>query len=520
MFSCGGFYGGTMTQSSDIILEGKHLSKSFNENQVLTDVSIACRKGRAIGLIGENGAGKTTLMNIISGGLKPTSGSIFVDGNSIVFSTPHDARAKGIAFVHQELSLMEEMTVGENILLGHEPLRKGLIDSKRLHETAASILERIGYQIDPTKMVCDIDPAQKQITEIAKAMSNDPRLIIFDEPTSSLNKTESEVLFDFIRHLKADGVSVIMISHRMEDIFTTCDEAFVLKDGEFVFSVPLSETTEDELISKMVGRDFTTAFPPKNKNIGTDCKIRLHDVCVGDRVKHVSIDIPKGCIVGIGGLEGQGQRELSRALFGITPFTSGDYYIDGKKVHITSPSQAVKHKIAFVPDDRKAEGLVLPLSVGTNIISLIHKQLCNFCVIHSDVAKKEIDKGISSLNVKVASPKQKVKSLSGGNQQKIVFSKWIKTNPEILYLHEPTRGVDVQSKLEIYKLIRGLVNEGVSVVVFTSDILELIGLSDEIYIMYEGEVSGHIKGTEATEEKVMQLSARNLNKRGEMNNPS
>lgn len=490
------------------IVEGRNLSKEFNGNVVLRDVSISCEAGKAIALVGENGAGKSTLMNIISGSLTPSAGTVLVDGKEVRFSSPEQAKRLGIAFVHQELSLMEEMTVGENIMLGREPKKGGLINQKRLHQEAEKVLRDVGYQINVHSIVSDLTPAEKQMTEIAKAWAGSPRVMIFDEPTSSLNNTESRTLFSFIDRIKQQGIAVILISHRMDDIFETCDIAFVLKDGEFVFSKPVAETNEDELISRMVGREFKNAYPPRREKRSEEICVRLVDACVGDKVKHVNLEVPVGSIIGIGGLEGQGQRELSRALFGVTPFTSGTYEIDGKAVRIRSPRDAVKHGIAFVPDDRKAEGLVLPLSVEKNILSLILPKVSWRGVVNAKAARKETLAGIQQLKIRVADPQQEVQYLSGGNQQKIVFSKWIKTAPRILYLHEPTRGVDVQSKMEIYELIRDLTREGVSVVVFTSDILELIGLSDEIYVMYEGEISGHIDGEGATEERVMQLSAR------------
>ena len=495
-----------------IIIEGKNLSKDFNGNVVLRNVSIRCEAGRAIALVGENGAGKSTLMNIISGSLAPSAGSVWVDGREVRFTSPEQAKALGIAFVHQELSLMEEMTVGENIMLGREPRRFGLIDQGRLHEQAREILSQIGFELDVNRMVCDLAPSDKQVTEIAKAWAGQPRVVIFDEPTSSLNQAESRRLFAFIDRIKRDGVAVVLISHRMDDIFETCDTAFVLKDGEFVFSKAVAETNADELISKMVGREFKNAYPPRNTQRSSEIRVRLTNACVGSTVKNVSMEVPAGSVIGVGGLEGQGQRELSRALFGIDPFTAGEYEIDGKKCQIRSPHDAVRHRIAFVPDDRKAEGLVLPLSVEENILSLILSRISRAGFVSDAAARMEVESGIEQLKIKVSSPKQAVQYLSGGNQQKIVFSKWINTKPRILVLHEPTRGVDVQSKLEIYELIRALTHEGVSVIVFTSDILELIGLSDEIYVMYEGEISGHILGSEATEERIMQFSAKGARK--------
>lgn len=490
------------------ILVGKNLSKEFNGNVVLEDVSIECTEGAAIAIVGENGAGKSTLMNIISGGLAPTKGTIELDGKEIVFKDPVAAREKGIAFAHQEMSLMEEMTVGENIMLGREPMRGPFIDQKKLHEQAAEILDEIGYKIDVHTMVCDLSPAECQITEIAKAWSSNPRILILDEPTSSLNKAESEILFQFVRKILEKNVCVIMISHRMDDIYQTCNQVFVLKDGKFVFEAPLEETTEDMLISKMVGRDFKNAYPERRKDRADKIKVAIKNGEVNSRIKGINIEIPEGTVVGIGGLEGQGQRELSMALFGLSPFTKGEYLIDGKTVKIHSPADAIKHKIAYVPEDRKTEGLCLSLSVKENILAMVLGKNSKFGFVSKKAEEQEVEEGIRQLAIKVRHPGMKTTNLSGGNQQKVVFSKWIKTNPEILYLNEPTRGVDVQSKLEIYELIRNLTRTGVSVVIFTSDMLELIGLSDEIYVMYEGQISGHISGEEATEEKIMQLSAR------------
>lgn len=495
-------------ETKNTILIGRNLSKEFNGNVVLEDVSIQCAEGTAIAIVGENGAGKSTLMNIISGGLTPSHGTIELDGETVTFKDPVAAKKKGIAFAHQEMSLMEEMTVGENIMLGREPMKGLWIDQKKLHEMAKEILEEIGYEIDVNTMVCDLSPAECQMTEIAKAWASNPRILILDEPTSSLNKAESEILFQFVKKILKKKVCVIMISHRMDDIYQTCDQVVVLKDGRFVFEAPVSETTEDLLISKMVGRDFKNAYPERRQEKAEKIKISIRNGEVGSYVQGIHIDVPEGTVVGIGGLEGQGQRELSRALFGLNPFTRGEYWIDGKKVKIHSPVDAIKMGIAYVPENRKSEGLCLSLSVQENILSMILQKNAKYGFIRKKKSEQETRDGIEQLKIKVNHPMMKTSNLSGGNQQKVVFSKWIKTNPKILYLNEPTRGVDVQSKLEIYDLIREQTKKGVSVVIFTSDLLELIGLSDEIYVMYEGRISGHISGAEATEEKIMQLSAR------------
>lgn len=489
-----------------LIAEGRNLSKAFGKNVVLEDVSIQCYEGEAIALSGENGAGKSTLMNIMSGGLQPTSGQVLVDGREQHFKSPSEAKRLGIAFVHQELSLMDEMTVGENILLGIEPRRHGIIQQKLLHKQAAEILKEVGFSIDVNLLVKNISPAEKQIVEIAKAWAIHPRIIIFDEPTSSLNSEEAEILFDFIKRIKKKSVSVILISHRMEDNFAACDRIVVLKDGRFVFSADTRETTVDEIVSKMVGRKLSAVYPSRNKAIPKEITLQLQHVSMGSKVQDVSLEVPAGTIIGIGGLEGQGQRELARAIFGIEPFTSGKVLLKGRQIRIDSPITAVKNKIAYVSDDRKAEGLFLPLSTGENIVSLVLDQHQRRGIVREKELDKEAAQGIEQLHIKVAGPGQLVKSLSGGNQQKIVFSKWIKAQPRILILHEPTRGIDVQSKLEIYQIVRDLTKQGASILLFTSDMLELIGLSDRIFVMYEGRITGSIDANEATEEKIMMLS--------------
>ena len=489
-----------------LIAEGRNLSKAFGKNVVLEDVSIQCYEGEAVALSGENGAGKSTLMNIISGGLQPTSGQVLVDGREQHFKSPSEAKRLGIAFVHQELSLMDEMTVGENILLGIEPRRHGIIQQKLLHRQAAEILKEVGFSIDVNLLVKNISPAEKQIVEIAKAWAIHPRIIIFDEPTSSLNSEEAEILFDFIKRIKKKSVSVILISHRMEDNFAACDRIVVLKDGRFVFSADTRETTVDEIVSKMVGRKLSAVYPSRNKAIPKEITLQLQHVSMGSKVQDVSLEVPAGTIIGIGGLEGQGQRELARAIFGIEPFTSGKVLLKGRQIRIDSPITAVKNKIAYVSDDRKAEGLFLPLSTGENIVSLVLDQHQRRGIVREKELDKEAAQGIEQLHIKVAGPGQLVKSLSGGNQQKIVFSKWIKAQPRILILHEPTRGIDVQSKLEIYQIVRDLTKQGASILLFTSDMLELIGLSDRIFVMYEGRITGSIDANEATEEKIMMLS--------------
>jgi ABC-type sugar transport system ATPase subunit len=491
----------------NIILAGKHLRKEFHGNVVLDDVTILCKKGVVLALVGENGAGKSTLMNIISGGLQPDGGEIEFEGKPVKFRNSHHALQMGIAFVHQEFSLFDDLTVGENIMLGSEPRRSCFTDSHALHRQAQKVLNELDYQIDVGRMGGGLTPAEQQITEIAKAWVTRPKVLILDEPTSSLSKVEVDKLFRFIGRVKESGVSVVLITHRMDEIFQVCDETIVLKDGVMTAVEPVGNVTKDDLISKMVGREVSNTFPQRCKSVPKDAYFELRNVSVGKRVQNISLRIPKGCVTGFGGLEGQGQRDLARAIFGIEPFTSGQVLIGGEEKSIRTPGVAMKAGIGFVPDDRKTEGLVLPLSIEENMSVLVLDRIARNGILSRKRVRAEAQKGVDRLRIKLSSLKQPVVDLSGGNQQKVVFSKWVTANPEILILDEPTRGVDVQSKLEIYTLIRELTSKGVCILLFSSDMLELIGMSDVIHVMYEGRISGSINGCEATEEALMSLSS-------------
>ncbi|MDB5055817.1 MAG: hypothetical protein JWM44_3867 [Bacilli bacterium] len=491
-----------------IVLLGSHLTKQFYGNVVLEDLSISCKQGTVLALVGENGAGKSTLMNILSGGLQPDSGTISYKGKPIKFKNPQMAKTMGIAFVHQELSLLPELTVGENMLLGQEPTCLGLIQHRKLHERAREALDDTGYAIDVYRMVKDLTPAEKQMVEIAKSWMDRPTLLILDEPTSSLSKVETEHLFQIIRTLKAQGTSIILITHRMEEIFQICDEAVVLKDGRMTKTEKVSNLTRDDLIQAMVGREVTQTFPPK-RSLGTPCEpmLILKGIRDGHKLYDINLEVPKGMIIGIGGLEGQGQRQLARGLFGIDPFSEGEFILEGERITLRSPNQAMKRGFAYIPDDRKAEGLILPLSVRENMSLLNFDKISSKGILRKDEERKEIERGIARLGIKTSSPDLSVQLLSGGNQQKVIFSKWLSKDPKLMILHEPTRGVDVQSKLEIYRLLRELTERGVSILVFSSEMIELIGLSDRVYVMYEGRIMGQLDGEDATEENIMQLSS-------------
>lgn len=496
------------SMDEDKVFECQRITKSFYNNKVLDDVNLVCTKGRILGLIGENGAGKTTLINIISANISSDGGTMLYHNQSYRFSSPHEARDMGIVVVHQLLSLIPELSVGENIMLGYEPKNKlGGINNQLLHEQAKEILESIGFQIDVYSLVSTISPAQRQMVEIAKAISTSPKLLILDEPTSSLSTVEVEQFFELIRHLASQGVSIIFISHRLDEVFTICDEVVVLKDGKMIMQSDIGAVTKEDLVNAMVGREVTHKFPDRNSVISSEITLRLKNVHLNNKLKGISLKVPKGSIIGIAGLEGQGQRYLARGLFGIEQFPLGSVEFGGCPVNITNPRKAMSLGIAYISEDRDAEGVVKVLSVSENIVLTTHKDISHHTFINNRLYKTSVEDGVRQLSIKVSNVDDAVGFLSGGNQQKVVFAKWLKTQPKLLVLHEPTRGIDVQTKIEIYHLLRRLTQQGLSVILFSSDMLELIGLSDKIFVMYEGCLTGSISGSDATEEKIMKLSS-------------
>lgn len=497
-----------MEHHDEIILECRDITKIFFGNVVLDKVNMKCKKGTVLALVGENGAGKSTLTNIISANLKPNSGTIFYFNKETNFKTPLEARSNGIVVVHQLLSLIPELSVGENILLGMEPQTKtGRIDNKKLHEEAKSILETINFKIDVFKTVSNLTPAEKQMVEISKAWAAKPKLLILDEPTSSLSTTEVEQLFEIINNLKRLGVSIILITHRLDEIFQVCDEAVVLKDGQLVLTALTNDITKDDLICAMVGREANHAFPERGQEGFDSLILEIQDIGLSNRLQNINLKVHKGRIVGIAGLEGHGQRYLARGLFGIERFSTGSIIFEGKKVDIDSPQKAKSLGIAFIPDDRDQEGLIKPLSVSQNIVIATLRAVSKAGIIIRKKFRESAGDAAKILSIKAPSLEDEVGYLSGGNQQKVVFSKCIKTNPKLFILHEPTRGIDVQTKVEIYHLLRRLTKEGVSILLFSSDMLEIIGLCDEIHVIYEGSFTGSIAGEDATEEKIMKLSS-------------
>ena len=493
--------------AGEIVLETRQLVKSFPGVKALKGVNIACRSGEVLALVGENGAGKSTLCNIIGGVLQPDSGQILWGGTVVRIRDPQHARKLGIAFVHQEESLLPFLTVGENIFLGHEDAKVGVIDVRGIHERARELLSQIAEDIDPYSMVFRLSPAQKQMVEIAKSWSYQPRLLILDEPTSSLSSAKVGHLMEMLRVFKARGIAIIFISHRLDEVFMVADRITVMKDGEVVGTRLAADITRDELIRMMVGREMTATFPPRRERPCGEPVLELRGASIEGVVRGVDLTVHAGEIVGLGGLEGQGQRELVRAIFGDLRLTAGDMRVMGERCFPRSPSEAIAMGIAFVSDDRKQDGLVLPLSVSHNMTLVDLDEFNRFGIMDLNKERIQVERYVRQLAIRIASLSQQVRTLSGGNQQKVVFGKWLMRNAKVLVLHEPTRGIDVQTKMDIYRLLRELAEKGAGILMLTSDMLELIGLCDRIYVMYEGRMAGEIPGSEATEERLMFLSS-------------
>ncbi|GAB6158144.1 sugar ABC transporter ATP-binding protein [Desulfotomaculum varum] len=488
------------------ILEMQGICKEFPGAKVLKNVNFSVRAKEIHALLGENGAGKSTLMKILTGIYSMDSGSILYQGKPVQISGPKQAEQLGIVMIHQEFNLIPQLSVAENIYLGNEKnfTRWGKINWHELTRAAESYLEQVGLKVNPKTPVAALSVGEKQLVEIAKALSKQARLLIMDEPTAALTEAEIEKLFNIIRSLVEKGVSIIYISHRMEELFEICHRVTVLRDGEYIATQDIPTTSIDRLVSLMVGREVNERFPKVRCSPG-ETLLEVENFS-NYRLKNVSIALKAGEVVGIGGLMGSGRTELARAIFGLDKVSGTlkvkvrDKHFQGRFKH---PADAIEHGLAMVTEDRKDQGLILPFSVQHNLAlpTLSARSLGG--VINHRQESAMTDHYIKLLKIKVADPSQRVGSLSGGNQQKVVFGKWLETKPEILILDEPTRGVDVGAKVEIYELINRLTSNGLGIILISSDLQELMGMSDRIYVMYEGRITGHFHHDEVNEEAFM-----------------
>jgi ribose transport system ATP-binding protein len=481
------------------------ISKVFGGIRALDDVSFSVRPGEVHALLGENGAGKSTLMKVLAGAHQATTGEIRIGGERVSIPSPHASRALGIGIIYQELALAPELSVAENIFLGELP---GLVNRRRLQERAAALLHDLGFALDPAALVGSLPLAFQQAVEIAKAMSRQVRILILDEPTAVLAPPEVERLLNVVKTLSRRGVSVVYISHRLDEIFRIADAITVLKDGRTVGTYPTSGMDEHRLISLMVGRETSQLFPKLERTRGKEL-LRVEKLCAAGVVKDVSFTLHAGEVLGIAGLVGSGRTETARALFGADPADSGTVTVDGRRVSIRTPRQGVAAGIGLVPEDRKGQGLVLAMPIRQNVTLTTLKRFTNaFGVLRRGAERTEVDDVARRTTIRARDLGLPVSSLSGGNQQKVVLAKWLDAGCKIVILDEPTRGVDVGARSEIYGLIEQLAANGLGVIVISSDLLEVIGASDRILVMSGGRISGALERHEFSEARIMQLALR------------
>ncbi len=483
----------------------KELTKSYSGTVVLNKVSVEIKEGEIHALIGENGAGKSTLCKMLAGAVEPTSGEIILRGEKFDRLTPGKAKEQGITMVYQEFNLIPEMTVYENLFVGKE-IRSGVfVDKKAMLRQSRDIFREMEVDVDCNAKIKDISVAYCQLVEIAKALLEESRLLILDEPTAPLTTKEITILFRVLQKLKKKGISMIYISHRLEEIFEICDRISVLRDGEYITCLNVSDTNKEELIKLMIGRELSQEFPKRLMEVDYDQAETVLEVknLTNHKIKNVSFSLKKGEILGIAGLVGAGRTEVARAIFGADTISDGEIYLYGKKKKISSPLEAVRNHLGLIPEDRKREGLMLGQSVGANISLVVIKRLSDLFFVNRKRENELLEQEISLLNIKLRSVKQAAESLSGGNQQKIVLAKWLAAECDILIFDEPTRGIDVGAKKEIYEFLFELKKQGKSIILISSEMGEILNLSDRILVMYEGRLTGELGYKEATQERIL-----------------
>jgi len=486
-----------------VILEAREITKEFPGVRALECVSMACRRGTIHALVGENGAGKSTLMKLVAGVYRPDEGQLLYNGEEVHFHSPHDAQAKGVAIIYQEFNLLPNLNVAENILLGQEPMRRRgvLIDHEALYRQAGAVLDQLGVHLELEAPIWQLSVAEQQMVEIAKALARRSELIIMDEPSAVLVGDELENLFRIIRKLKAEGVTILYVSHRLDEIFQLADRVTVLKDGVVTGHLDVAETNKADLIRRMVGRTLAETFPPRKNQIGEPL-LRVENLSTA-LLRDVNLTLHRGEILGLAGLVGAGRTELADAIFGAAKITGGTIWLDGEVALFRNPDAAIRARLGYVTEDRKAEGLVMTQTVRKNIAlpSLDRRQRLG--LIDSKAERQAAGEIFKDLAIRAPGIDHPVRSLSGGNQQKVVLAKWLVTNAEVLIFDEPTRGIDVGAKAELYSLMRNLAAEGKAILMISSELPEILGMSDRIAVMHEGRLIAELDAAEATEEKIM-----------------
>ena len=500
---------------SEYRLEMREICKSFPGVKALDHAQLRLRPGTVHALMGENGAGKSTLMKCMFGIYKMDEGELYFEGKKVEIHDPMEALNMGIAMVHQELQPIPARTVGENIFLGRYPMKKALgiipiVDHKKMYENTAELLKKVRMEFDPKQMLGELSVSQMQSVEIAKAVSANCKVLILDEPTSSLTQNEVEALFRIIEDLKADGVSIVYISHKMDEILRISDEVTIMRDGQYVGTWDAKDLTTETIITKMVGRELTNLFP-KRENVPGEVVFEVEEfTSINPKsFRNASFTLRKGEILGVGGLVGAQRTELMEGIFGIRSHSKGTIKYNGKELKINRPKDAIDQGIAMLTEDRRASGILGVLSIADNISVASLKQYLDygFCINNKKV-ENLVQENVAKMNIKTPSSKTQIQTLSGGNQQKVLIGRWLANNPDVLILDEPTRGIDVGAKYEIYCIIAELAKQGKSIIMISSEMAELIGMSDRIMVMCDGKVTGFIDSSEASQENIMELATK------------
>lgn len=493
-------------QQEEYVLRLENISKSFPGVKALDNVCLRVRRGEVHALIGGNGAGKSTLMKILSGAYTKDSGTIWIDGVQTEIGTPKAAEAHGISIIYQELNLIASLSVAENIFIGKQPKTAlGTVNWSKMYADAQRLLDDFHIQLDSRQAVGTLNVAQQQMIEIIKAISVDAKVVIMDEPTSSLTTKEITVLFQMIRQMKAKGVAIIFISHRMDEIFEICDYVTIFRDGTYIADRPINAIDRNELIAMMIGREMAQQFPQRESRLGEEV-LRVSNFCDGEKVTDVSFDLHKGEVLGFAGLVGAGRTELMQMLFGVRPCRKGEIWLHGQRLGHLHPRQSIRKGFAFVTEDRKHEGLALNMPVRSNICMIGIRKVLQGGLISRKKERLASEKYIKALRIVTPSIEQKVVFLSGGNQQKIVLSKWLMSDADIIIMDEPTRGIDVGAKHEIYEIINQLVAEGKSILFISSEFEEVMGVCDRILVMCEGRITGELQKNEFSQHAIGKLA--------------
>ena len=490
------------------LVQMKNIAKSFSGTKVLKGVNLELGHGEILALLGENGAGKSTLMKILSGIYSKDSGEIYLDGELCHFQNPKEAQNQGVAIIHQEMNLCNDLSVSENIFLGREVMDGLRLNHKKMDEEAQKILDDLGISMKSTELAGDLKVSEQQMVEIAKALSQDAKVLIMDEPTSALSRKEIEDLFRVIRKLRDEGRGIIYISHRLDELRAIADKVSILRDGENVISGDLKDFSIDDIIRHMVGREIQDKFPrilcEKGKEI-----LRVESLNAGPKVRNISFSLYEGEILGIAGLMGAGRTEMTRALFGVDEKTSGKIYLFGEEVKTNTPKDSIELGMALIPEDRRKDGLCTDLSIRENIsLPNLDSMKNSLGVLSTDLELKISEDTIKSLNVKAEDREMISKNLSGGNQQKVVLGKWLVRNPKVILFDEPTRGIDIGAKVEIYQIMNELKKKGVGVLFISSEMEEVLGMSDRILIFCDGRITGELSREEANQENILKLATR------------